>query len=262
PGSISKESLERLGAIASEDSGLVLPCGPSDEEKVSYADTRRVFILSFGMLGFSTLSVGMWLYSLSSIYFWWYGVPSTFFTIYMCCQYFGVALWGKDFKLSEHARIVEEASERGFMPTVDVFLPVCNEPIPILANTWKYVSEMDYPHFKVFVLDDGAQDTVRDLAAVFGFEYVRRPNRPELKKAGNLRYTFSKTDGDYVFILDADFCPRADFLRETLPYFLDRTIGIVQTPQFFRYRSEQTWVERGAGVSQEFFYRLVQVGRS
>lgn len=91
---------------------------------------------------------------------------------------------------------------------------------------------------------------------------VRRPNRPELKKAGNLRYTFSKTDGDYVFILDADFCPRADFLRETLPYFLDRTIGIVQTPQFFRYRSEQTWVERGAGVSQEFFYRLVQVGRS
>lgn len=138
--------------------------------QVSYADTRRVFILSFGMLGFSTLSVGMWLYSLSSIYFWWYGVPSTFFTIYMCCQYFGVALWGKDFKLSEHARIVEEASERGFMPTVDVFLPVCNEPIPILANTWKYVSEMDYPHFKVFVLDDGAQDTVRDLAAVFGFE--------------------------------------------------------------------------------------------
>lgn len=36
PATVSKESLERLGAIASEDSGLVLPCGPSDEEKVRY----------------------------------------------------------------------------------------------------------------------------------------------------------------------------------------------------------------------------------
>lgn len=90
---------------------------------------------------------------------------------------------------------------------------------------------------------------------------VRRPNRPELKKAGNLRYAFAHTTGETIVILDADFCPRPDFLRETLPYFLDSTIGIVQTPQFFRYREEQSWVEKGAGVTQEFFYRLVQVCR-
>ena len=75
-----------------------------------------------------------------------------------------------------------------------------------------------------------------------------------------MRYAFSRTSGEVVLILDADFCPRSDFLRETLPYFVDHTIGIVQTPQYFRYRSEQTWVERGAGVMQEFFYRLEQVG--
>lgn len=88
---------------------------------------------------------------------------------------------------------------------------------------------------------------------------IRRDNRPELKKAGNLRYAFARTGGDVIAIFDADFCPREDFLNETTPYFTDPTIGIVQTPQFFRWRENQTWVEQGAGVTQEFFYRLVQV---
>lgn len=52
---------------------------------------------------------------------------------------------------------------------------------------------------------------------------------------------------------------RPEFLRETTPYFRDRDIAILQTPQFFRYREEQTWVEKGAGVTQELFYRMVQV---
>lgn len=88
----------------------------------------------------------------------------------------------------------------------------------------------------------------------------RRPNRPELKKAGNLRYAFSRTSSEAIVIFDADFCPRADFLRETIPYLMDPKIGIIQTPQYFRWREEQTWIEQGAGVTQEFFYRLVQVG--
>ena len=32
--------------------------------------------------------------------------------------------------------------------------------------------------------------------------------------------------------------------------------------QFFRIRSDQTWVEKGAGLCQELFYRLIQVGRN
>lgn len=80
-----------------------------------------------------------------------------------------------------------------------------------------------------------------------------------MKKAGNLRYAFARTSGDFIVILDADFCPRPDFLWETLPYMLDPSIAIVQTPQFFRYRREQRWVERGAGMVQELFYRVVQV---
>lgn len=91
---------------------------------------------------------------------------------------------------------------------------------------------------------------------------IRRENRPELRKAGNLRWAFARTSGEMMVIFDADFCPRPEFLRETTPYFTDPRIAIVQTPQFFRHREEQTWVEKGAGATQELFYRLVQARRN
>lgn len=81
-----------------------------------------------------------------------------------------VALWGIDFNPEEHAEIVRRAREGSYWPTVDVFLPVCKEPLVLLSNTWKHVAELDYPSFTVHVLDDGAQDGVRDLAAEFGFQ--------------------------------------------------------------------------------------------
>lgn len=87
---------------------------------------------------------------------------------------------------------------------------------------------------------------------------MRRTNRPELRKAGNIRHAFAHSSGEAVVIFDADFCPRPEFLRETIPYLMDPSVGIVQSPQCFRWCKEQTWVEKGAGTSQEFFYRLEQ----
>ena len=127
---------------------------------------------------------------------------------------------------------------------------ICYVPLPFVerlmtcaSSTNSRSSATSFPH-SVFIV------TITDL---------RRDNRPELRKAGNLRYAFARTSGEAIAIFDADFCPRSDFLRETVPHLLDSTIGIVQSPQFFRRRREQTWVEQGAGVTQEFFYRLVQV---
>lgn len=112
-------------------------------------------------------------------------------------------------------------------------------------------------------MDDGAMDEVRQLAESFGFNYSVREDRPRLKKAGNLRWTFARTEGDFFVIFDADFCPRPDFLLELMPEHLaDPKTAIIQTPQFFRITKDQTWVEQGAGGIQELFYRVVQVNRN
>ncbi|CAN0467351.1 unnamed protein product, partial [Scytosiphon promiscuus] len=80
-----------------------------------------------------------------------------------------VGMRGKDVYQNEHAKVLHHGVEQNYLPTVDVFLPVCNEPIDLIVNTWKYVSALDYPKVTVHVLDDGAKDSVRDLAQFFGF---------------------------------------------------------------------------------------------
>lgn len=246
------------------DAPLILPSGPTDEEKLGYLHTNRVVLYCAGIFSFLSLATGMWLFVASSYYFAWFAIFCIAMQLYMGVGYV-VGLVGKDFDYENHKRIVREHPiDPDTCPTVDIYLPVCKEPIEILNNTWKYVERLKYPRhkFNVYVLDDGAQDAVRDLAAKFKFEYIVRGDRPRLKKAGNLRWAFQRTTGDFFNIYDADFCPREDFLLELMPMMLeDPKIAIVQSPQFFRTKSEQTWVEQGAGAVQELFYRVVQVNR-
>jgi cellulose synthase/poly-beta-1,6-N-acetylglucosamine synthase-like glycosyltransferase len=166
---------------------------------------------------------------------------------------------GKDFSLRVH-RNIQKLNSTG-CPAVDILLPVCGEDFEVIHNTWTYVSALDWPTKTVYVLDDKKDDKVRDLAQRFGFTYITRKDN-HMKKAGNLRNAFHKTTAPFFAIFDADFCPRSDYLKEIMPYFAhDGKIAIVQTPQFFEVRPDQTWVERAAGSVQELFYRFIQVSR-
>jgi cellulose synthase (UDP-forming) len=170
---------------------------------------------------------------------------------------------GHGFDLAAHqARVLAWRPVRH--PSVDIFLPICGEPIELLRNTWSAVFELiaEYPGpARAYVLDDGPSDVARSVCESFGFRYIRRPDVRAYKKSGNLRYAFARTGGEYVLILDADFAPRHDLLAETLPYMDEPGLAIVQTPQFFRDSPAQSWIENSAGAIQEVFYRAIQVAR-
>jgi cellulose synthase/poly-beta-1,6-N-acetylglucosamine synthase-like glycosyltransferase len=243
---------------------LILPSPPTDEEKFLYLRTNRIPLYVVGVFAFLSLSAGMWLFSICSYQFYWFSLFTFALQFYLVISYW-VGVVGKDFDYDGHKEILlSKAITKENAPSVDIYLPVCLEPLEILRNTWKYVQQLDYPgRLEVHVLDDGNQETVKHLAAKFGFNYIVRDDRPRLRKAGNLRWAFARTTGDYFVIFDADFCPRADFLLELLPgHLADPNTAIVQTPQFFRVTKDQTWVERGAGAVQELFYRVVQVNRN
>ncbi len=147
-------------------------------------------------------------------------------------------------------------------PSVDVFLPSAGEDLAVIANTYRYVSRLCWPGtVKVYVLDDSGRPEVAALSRRHGFDYLSRPDRGHLKKAGNLRYGYEHSSGALIAIFDADFVPRADFLPELVPYFDDSTAGIVQSPQFFDLHQDMNWVQRAAGATQVLFYRYVQPGR-
>jgi cellulose synthase/poly-beta-1,6-N-acetylglucosamine synthase-like glycosyltransferase len=151
--------------------------------------------------------------------------------------------------------------EPGTFPSIDVFLPSCGEDVDVLNNTYRYVARLEWSgELHMHVLDDSDRPEVRTLAHRYGFHYRARVDRGHLKKAGNLKFGYDRTAGDFIVIFDADFCPRADFLRELMPYFSEPDVGIVQSPQYFDVDDSQNWLQNAAGASQEYFYRWVQPG--
>lgn len=178
---------------------------------------------------------------------------------------FGLNLTYQQFDLDKHKKLIAHA--RVQTPSVDIFLPVCNENIEILENTWTYVSRINYPNFKVYVSDDSSEKCSehKELAERFGFTYLERPNKGHMKKAGNLKHVFERSKGEFILILDADFAPHPDFINETIPYMNDVQIGIVQTPQYFGVTDsdyKSCPISYNAAYAEEPFYRFIQVTRN
>ena len=244
-------------------SARVLPHPPTDEEKYGYAHRQVAVLLIASMLSLTCLTVsqlhlihlGLWL---------WILIPFLGFTLGYYLISLRVNVTSRNFDLSTHRALVASWAPRVY-PTVDVWLPICGEELGVIANTWRGVDRLraSYPGVvKVYVLDDGDDPGASSLASAHGFEYLVRPDRGWFKKAGNLRHAYESSEGEFIVILDADFAPRHDFLLETLPYIeKDPAVGIVQTPQYFRWHRRQTWMEHGAGAVQELFYRMIQVSR-
>ena len=245
-----------------ESASLVLPEPPDDDEKYAYIQRNLPYLTTVLVIGATCLIVSQLRFELQDLVL----LPFLAFTgTYIVYQMISlpVNFAGRGFDLAAHqARI--QAWHPLSCPGVDIFLPICGEPIELLCNTWSAVADLIASYegeAQAYVLDDGPSDEARSVSESFGFCYIRRPDRPAYKKAGNLRYAFARTSAEFLVILDADFAPRPDFLAETLPYMDDPAIAIVQTPQYFRSSAAQSWVERAAGPIQEVFYRTVQVAR-
>lgn len=246
--------------------GVVLPRPPNDELKYAYLKTRKGLVALFAFISLAVFSTGLILF-MRATGAWWFWAVCALAIVSSIITYILVVIVGNGFDYSAHEAIIKrvrENTEDPFCPSVDILLPVCGEDIAILNNTWSYVAKVRHNGvLKAHVLDDSDSAEVKKLCLEYGFIYHVRDNRGYMKKAGNLRAAFTKTDGDYFVILDADFCPREDFLESVLGRFkADPTIAIIQTPQFFEQRKEVSYLERGAGAVQEIFYRLIQPGRN
>jgi cellulose synthase (UDP-forming) len=241
-----------------------LPFAPTVEEKYMYQCSGRWGLYPLSVITTTVLLVGMGFFVVINPML----APYTLFffitAFYLSISYV-IGVLAKDFDFSKHFNLVMKHFEKSAHEEVDIFLPICGEPLEVLKNTWQYVKELRDAHegkINVHVLDDGKSHEARLLAAKCRFHYITRENNT-LKKAGNLRNAFTQTTAPFILIIDADFAVRRDFLLETLPYmYEDTSIGIVQTPQFFDTHEGLGLVERGSAQIQELFYRLIQVSRN
>jgi cellulose synthase (UDP-forming) len=241
---------------------LVLPLPPGNHEKYAYVQRNLPYLTTILVIGACCLTISQVRFEAHDPALWPFMIFTASYVLYQAIT-LPVNFAGTGFDLAAHQARIGEWRPPSY-PSVDIYLPICGEPIDLLGNTWEAVTNLiaSYPGAaRAYVLDDGPSDEARSLCEFYGFGYIRRPDLPAFKKAGNLRHAFARTSAEYLVILDADFAPRRDFLAETLPYMDDPAMAIVQTPQFFRSSAGQTWIERSAGPIQEVFYRTVQVAR-
>ncbi len=236
---------------------------PTQGEQLLFLKQNRLTIYLFSLASTSLIITGNIFFLKTFPQLWPYAVVIGITVFYLAMSYV-VGLMGRGFDSVAHDKLISKYITESEHASIDIFLPVCREPFDLIKNTWDHVKKLIMAHSRVniYVLDDGNDMNLRTLAKVYGYKYIARQTN-ELKKAGNLRNAFAQTGGEFILILDADFCPSPNILINTLPYFFnDPNVSIVQTPQFFDVKPEYGWVRRGAGAVQELFYRLIQVNRN
>ncbi len=161
----------------------------------------------------------------------------------------------------------DAAPMSGAPPTVDVLIPIYNEPVEILRRTLIACRAIDYPRGKLtlYVLDDGGRPEVAELAALYEAHYIRREKR-EHAKAGNQNNALGYSHGELLLLLDTDHMPVSSFLRETVGYFQqDPRLAFVQTPHHF-YNPDcyqrNLILDNEVTHEQDLFFQLIQSGRN
>jgi cellulose synthase/poly-beta-1,6-N-acetylglucosamine synthase-like glycosyltransferase len=122
------------------------------------------------------------------------------------------------------------------LPTVTIQLPIYNE-MYVADRLIDAVCQMDYPRelLEIQVLDDSTDETQsvaeqavrRNAAKGVDVTYLHRTDRTGYK-AGALDAGLRVAKGEYVAIFDADFIPSADFLKQTVPFFAEPKVAMVQ----------------------------------
>ena len=122
-------------------------------------------------------------------------------------------------------------------PVVTVQLPLYNE-MYVAERLIDSVCQLDYPanRLEIQVLDDSTDETREIVARVVAehrkrgvdIHHIHRSERTGFK-AGALEAGLARARGELLAIFDADFVPSRDFLRTSVPYFLDDPgLGMVQ----------------------------------
>ena len=185
---------------------------------------------------------------------WWIAVPLVAAETYSLIDVllFGMTVW--------RLKLRGGAPPAPADATVDVFITTYNEPLDMVLATALAAQRIRHPH-STWILDDGARQELRELAAEHGLGYVTRSedwqNMPRHAKAGNLNNALMVTDGEFLLILDADQIPEPEILDRTLGYFNNRRVALVQTPQYFSNVPD----DDPLGSQAPLFYGPIQQGK-
>lgn len=155
------------------------------------------------------------------------------------------------------------------IPFVTIQLPVFNEKY-VVERLLQTIAKLEYPKEKleIQVLDDSSDESTSKTKRIIDdlnksgldIKHITRTNRIGFK-AGALKEGLVSAKGEFIVIFDADFVPQKEWLLQTIPYFKDAEIGVVQTRWGHLNRNFST-LTRIQAFALDAHFTLEQVGRN
>ena len=162
-----------------------------------------------------------------------------------------------------------DLSNPGEIPFVTIQLPLYNEK-NVVERLLKNIAELKYPRetLEIQVLDDSSDDSVQLTSEIISglqkdglnIKHIRRSNRKDFK-AGALKEGLMSSKGEFIAIFDSDFLPGKNWLLETVPYFKDDKIGVVQT-RWGHLNRDFSLLTKVQAFALDFHFILEQNGRN
>ena len=155
------------------------------------------------------------------------------------------------------------------LPKVTIQLPLYNEYY-VVERLLKCITALEYPKNKIQiqVLDDSIDESLiltKNLVSKYQkkdipIELITRKKRVGFK-AGALKKGLETATGEFIVIFDADFMPQSNWLLNTIPYFEDSKIGVVQT-RWGHLNRNYSVLTKVQAFALDAHFILEQIGRN
>ena len=160
-------------------------------------------------------------------------------------------------------------SKQEEIPFVTIQLPVYNE-LYVMERLLANISKIEYPKDKleIHVLDDSTDESfaattiqIKTLQKTgLDIQQITRSDRKNYK-AGALKEGLKIAKGEFIAIFDADFLPQKNWLLQTIPFFKNSEIGVVQT-RWGHLNRNFSILTRVQAFALDAHFTLEQVGRN
>ncbi len=140
---------------------------------------------------------------------------------------------------------------------IDLFLPTYNEPVNLVEKVIKAAAHLNCSP-TIYLIDDGNKAEYKNLAAKYNINYLSRSN-PTDNKAGNINNVLKYSEGELVAVFDIDHVPDKNFLEQTIGYFKNPQIGVVQVA-LDHYNCQESFVAKASSIMSDDFFATTMLG--
>ena len=158
---------------------------------------------------------------------------------------------------------------QSFEAPVDIFITVAGEPVEIVKKTVLAATNIDYPAYHIFILNDGKVANKSNWRQIEQIPSQIDPDKvtcitrekPGGAKAGNINHALAMTNSPFVAILDCDHVPKKNFIKAMAGYFIDKNVAFVQSPQYYKNHTVN-FVANAAWQQQTLFFGPICRGKA